>query len=248
MGSSNRTLLAVFTCQGWSYGVPSHLSRKHPIFVSFSSHFQKSLSILLSSISVATHLFSTLFLFSVSHSNLAPPTWWRGSDMWRQSLILFPNPLLTTAAADYSTSTQWRKKQGSRDLLISNFAADWVGKKVTPSDVVLLNYILQQQRQLKRQVLDLTHLCACMCVYAEMGSRWVGGGGHQLSFDFKTFFQINMSDCYLNHWNSQWDAIFSCMNHVEGESFAFSPLPPPPQLQTQKPLVSPPFLWNLAWC
>lgn len=42
MGTSNRTLLAVFTCQGWSYGVPSHLSRKHPIFVSFSGHFQKS--------------------------------------------------------------------------------------------------------------------------------------------------------------------------------------------------------------
>lgn len=103
----------------------------------------------------------------------------------------FQSPLLTTADDD-STSTQEREREterGNGDLLISNFAADWV-EKITPSDVVLLNYILHLQRQLERQVLDLmtqtsqsnqctrlVEVCALVCVYVEQGGWWVGGRG-----------------------------------------------------------------------
>lgn len=205
---------------------------------------------------MATHLFSTLFLFSVSHSNLAPPTWWGGSDMWRLSLILFLNHHCCRRLLHLHPT---KKDAGQRGFTHFKFCC-WLsgGGGVTPSDVVLLNYILQQQRQLKRQVLDLTHtsqhtqcmrlvkvcvlVCVCLCWEGEHKG---GGGFHQLSFDFQTFFQINMLDCYLNHWNSQWGAIFSYMNHVEGESFTFSPLPPVPN--TEAPGLST-VLRNLAWC
>lgn len=82
-------------------------------------------------------------------------------------------------------------------------------EKITPSDVVLLNYILHLQRQLERQVLDLmtqtsqSHQCTrlaevcarAVCVYGKgrlvvavvvMGRWWRGGGGYPLSFDSKT--------------------------------------------------------------
>lgn len=69
-------------------------------------------------------------------------------------------------------------------------------EKITPSDVVLLNYILHLQRQLERQVLDLmtqtsqsnqctrlVEVCVLVCVYVGRGGCWwwwwcwVGGKG-----------------------------------------------------------------------
>ena len=84
--------------------------------------------------------------------------------------------------------------------------------------------------------------CVCTCVCAQ-GKGWRGRRGSSIILWFQngTFSQINMSDCYLNHWNSQWDAIFSYMNHVEGEVIHSRLLHPSatPKLRPQKSLVSP---------
>lgn len=77
-------------------------------------------------------IFSPISILRQRYSVLAPSTRWRSSDMWRQSLISFPIPILSTAVTINFTSTQRRKKQqGIGDLLIWNFTADWV-EKITP--------------------------------------------------------------------------------------------------------------------
>lgn len=54
----------------------------------------------------------------------------------------FRSPFLPPLPPPTPPPPNKEREQGIRDLLISNFAADWV-EKITPSDVVLLNYILQ---------------------------------------------------------------------------------------------------------
>lgn len=117
-----------------------------------SAHFQWWQALIFSTISILRHHYSVL----------APSTHWRSSDMWRQSLISFPIPILSTAVTINFTSTQRRKKAAGHWGFTHLESYCWLSGKNNPLDIVLLNYIYTSKGNLK--VLDLmaqTSLCAC---------------------------------------------------------------------------------------
>lgn len=92
--------------------------------------------------------------------------------MWRQSLISFPIPILSSAVTINFTSTQRRKKAARHWGFTHLEFYCWLSGKKNPLDIVLLNYIYTSKGNLK--VLDLMAQTSCWVQLVEV-SRSEGG-------------------------------------------------------------------------
>lgn len=243
-----------------------HLSRLIILrSISFKQETSHFLSVFLShsrTVSGDILIFHPVLIRCDSHSNLAPPTCWGGSDTWRQRLILFPSPPPTHRCRRYHLRPT---KREARCQGFPNFKfCCWLSGKNNPLRTLfcLITFYsrkgnLKDKSLIRHKPLSILSAwgwlrCVFVCVWYGKGrvGRWWWGWGSSIILWFQngTFSQINMSDCYLNHWNSQWDAIFSYMNHVEegGHSHSAHPLTanaPATEVSGLSTVV-----WNLAWC